>query len=182
MARMLSATGASRSTAPLHEGPTTIFSMYRSGACSRPPCSLAASTVMAFGEPVAHRLVPSSGSTAMSTAGKVKPPLLLLLLCEAAPTFSPMKSMGASSRSPSPMTMVPSMGMWSIILRMVSTAAWSDPWRSPRPMVRAHAMAACSTTRSISKLNWISMVAPVPNLVLRGRQARCRPDHPKGPQ
>src|SRR6267143_2063928 len=30
----LSATGASRSTAPLHDGPTTSFSMYRSGACS----------------------------------------------------------------------------------------------------------------------------------------------------
>ena len=66
--------------------------------------------------------------------GIVKP---LVLLCAAAPTFSPMNSMGASSRSPSPMTMVPSMGTWSIILRMASTAAWSDLWRSPRPMVRA---------------------------------------------
>ena len=40
MACRLSAGGASRSTAPLHRGPTMIFSMYRSGACSRPPCSL----------------------------------------------------------------------------------------------------------------------------------------------
>ena len=41
--------------------------------------------------------MPSSGSTAMSISS---PPV---------PTFSPMKSIGASSRSPSPMTMVPSM-------------------------------------------------------------------------
>ena len=30
--------------------------------------------------------------------------------CRARPTFSPMKSIGASSRSPSPMTIVPSIG------------------------------------------------------------------------
>ena len=39
-----------------------------SGAWSRPPFSDAASTASAFGAPVAHRLVPSSGSTAMSTS------------------------------------------------------------------------------------------------------------------
>ena len=33
----------------------------------RPPGSAAASTAVAFGEPVATRFVPSSGSTAMST-------------------------------------------------------------------------------------------------------------------
>ncbi len=43
--------------------------MYRSGACSSPSRFEAASTAMAFGAPVAHRFVPSSGSTAMSTCG-----------------------------------------------------------------------------------------------------------------
>src|SRR2546430_220380 len=49
MAFKLSATGASRSTAPLHDGSTTSFSMYRSGACSNPPRSLAASTAIERG-------------------------------------------------------------------------------------------------------------------------------------
>ncbi len=45
---------------------------------------------------LAQSVVPSSGSTAMSTSGP-----------SPAPTSSPMKSIGASSRSPSPMTMRP---------------------------------------------------------------------------
>ena len=53
------------------------------------------------------------------------------------PTFSPMNSIGASSRSPSPMTMVPSMSTVSMSLRMASTATWSEYFRSPWPMVRA---------------------------------------------
>src|SRR6476620_10647182 len=48
---------------------------------------------------LAQSVVPSSGSTAISTFG----PALV-------PTFSPMKSIGASSSSPSPITTVPSMG------------------------------------------------------------------------
>jgi hypothetical protein len=40
--------------------------------------------------------------------------------------FSPIKSIGASSRSPSPITIVPSMPTRSISSRMASTAAWSD--------------------------------------------------------
>jgi hypothetical protein len=39
------------------------------------------------------------------------------------PTFSPMYSIGASSRSPSPMTIVPSIGTVSSSLRIASTAA-----------------------------------------------------------
>ena len=39
------------------------------------------------------------------------------------PTFSPMYSIGAASRSPSPMTMVPSIGTESIVRRIASTAA-----------------------------------------------------------
>src|SRR5277367_1631875 len=96
-----------------------------------------------------------SGSTAMSTLGYSR-----LLSRTAAPTFSPMKSMGASSRSPSPMTMVPSMPTRSISARMASTAAWSEPERSPWPMVRAEAMAAFSTVRRNSRLSSFSMAAP----------------------
>ena len=58
-----------------------------------------------------------------------------------------MYSIGASSRSPSPMTMVPSIGTVSISVRIASTATWSDRCRSPWPIVCAQAMAACSTTR-----------------------------------
>ena len=49
---------------------------------------------------LAHKVVPSSGSTAISTFG----PALM-------PTFSPMNSIGASSRSPSPITTVPSISV-----------------------------------------------------------------------
>src|SRR3977135_15207 len=121
--------------------------MYRSGACSRPPFSDAASTAMAFGAPVAQRFVPSSGSTAMSISEKRTMPRLLIPLALTRPTFSPIYSIGASSRSPSPMTMVPSIGPVSRTARLASTATWSDLWRSPFPIVCAHAMAACSTTR-----------------------------------
>src|SRR5258706_612261 len=44
---------------------------------------------------LAHKVVPSNGSTAMSTRGPCP-----------VPTFSPMNSIGASSRSPSPITIV----------------------------------------------------------------------------
>src|SRR6186997_2822227 len=59
--------------------------------------------------------------------------------------------MGASSRSPSPITMVPSMSTDSISLRMASTATWSAYLRSPWPMVRAAAMAPRSTTLTNSR-------------------------------
>ena len=144
----LSATGASSSTAPLHDGPTTIFSMYTSGACNSPPFSLAARTAIAPGAPIAHRLVPSSGSTAISTSGNNA-----FGACMAKPTFSPMYNIGASSRSPSPITMVPSICTASIVLRIASTATSSALWRSPTPMVRAAAIAPFSTTRKNSKLS-----------------------------
>src|SRR4029453_9796464 len=44
------------------------------------------------------------------------------------------------------MTIVPSIGTSSSVFRIASTAALSDPWRSPCPIVCAHATAACSTT------------------------------------
>ena len=103
-----------RSMAPFAEGPTAILSMYVSGALRRFPFSAMAMTLSAFGPPVAVMVVPSSGSSAMSTSGSSAPPR---------PTFSPMKSMGASSRSPSPMTMVPRMCRSLKALRIASTAA-----------------------------------------------------------
>ena len=60
---------ARMSTWPAATGPTHSFSMYVSGAWVRPPASDAARTVIAPGCPCATRLVPSSGSTAMSTRG-----------------------------------------------------------------------------------------------------------------
>src|ERR1700751_5904428 len=67
--------------------------------------------------------------------------------------------MGASSRSPSPMTMVPSICTASMVLRIASTASSSALWRSPNPMVRAAAIAPFSTTRKNSRLSCSSMTA-----------------------
>ena len=64
--------------------------------------------------PSAVSRVPSSGSTATSTAGPC--PL---------PTSSPLKSIGASSFSPSPITTTPSIATVSSTARIASTAAWS---------------------------------------------------------
>ena len=50
------------------------------------------------------------------------------------PTGSPIQSIGASSRSPSPMTMVPRISTSSIVRRMASVAAWSASSFCPRPM------------------------------------------------
>lgn len=69
-------------------------------------------TAIAPGMSLAHKVVPSSGSTAMSTFGPFR-----------LPTFSPMKSIGASSRSPSPITTVPSIGRRFSSRRIASTAA-----------------------------------------------------------
>src|SRR5262245_49419946 len=113
-------------------------------------------TAMASGWPVAHRLVPSSGSTAMSTLGE----LWSSGVCQPWPTFSPMKSIGASSRSPSPMTTVPRMSVVSNIRRSASTARWSAALRSPRPMRRAEASAAASVTRTISRARLRSFNMP----------------------
>ena len=66
------------------------------------------------------------------------------------PTFSPMNSIGASSRSPSPITTVPSIGSLLSSRRMASTAAWSAAFSSPRPRSRAADTAARSVTRTIS--------------------------------
>src|SRR6202162_2529633 len=107
---------------------------------------------MALGAPVAQRLVPSRGSTAMSTWGKSA-----LGAWVAKPTLSPIYNMGAWSRSPSPMTMVPSICTESMVLHMASTVISSALWPSPKPMVRAAAIAAVSTTRRNSRLSCASM-------------------------
>src|SRR3984957_15539985 len=98
-----------------------------------------ASVGIAAGMFLAHKVVPSSGSTAMSTFGPVM-----------VPTFSPMNSIGASSISPSPITTVPSTSSLPSSRRMASTAAWSDFFSAPRPRKRAAATAARSVTRAIS--------------------------------
>src|SRR6266540_1542168 len=94
---------------------------------------------IAFGCPSAHSRVPSSGSTATSTSGPW--PL---------PTSSPLKSIGASSFSPSPMTTTPSIETVSRIARIPSTAAWSALSFSPRPTQRPAPIAAFSVTRTSS--------------------------------
>src|SRR3989440_5130616 len=75
---------------------------------------------------LAQSVVPSSGSTAMSTLGPVL-----------RPTSSPMNSIGASSRSPSPITTVPWIGSLLSSRRIASTAAWSAAFSLPRPRRRA---------------------------------------------
>ena len=118
-----------------------------------PPFSEAASTVIASPWPVATRLVPSSGSTAMSTASTAS--------SSWRPTRSPMYSIGASSRSPSPITIVPAMSVSSIARRIASVAARSASSRSPRPMKRADAIAAASVTRTISSASSCSINRPL---------------------
>ena len=121
---------------------------------------------MAPGMFLAHSVVPSSGSTAMSTFG---PPLQ--------PTFSPMNSIGASSISPSPITTVPSIGSLLSSRRMASTAAWSAAFSSPRPRSRAAATAARSVTRTISIERMRSSIEVVRNSDRRHRL--LPPKHPR---
>src|SRR4051812_37054544 len=102
------------------------------------PGSAIAITASAFAIALAVKVVPSSGSSAMSTAN---PPC---------PTFSPMNSIGASSRSPSPITTVPSIGSTLKAARIASTAAWSASCSLPRPIWAKAAIAAASVTRTAS--------------------------------
>jgi len=94
-------------------------------------------TVRAFGMSFAVSVVPSSGSSAISTSGPLP-----------VPTSSPMNSIGASSRSPSPITTVPRISRRLSWLRIALTAAWSAAFSSPRPISRAEAWAAASETRA----------------------------------
>src|SRR5439155_6780618 len=109
------------------------------------PRSASAITTIAFGWPFAVSRVPSRGSTATSTPGPW--PL---------PTCSPLKSIGASSFSPSPITTTPSISTVSSISRIASTAAWSAASLSPRPTQRPAAIAAASVTRTSSSARFRS--------------------------
>src|SRR6266511_391948 len=59
--------------------------------------------------------------------------------------------MGALSFSPSPITTTPVIGTEPSTCRMASTAAWSTASLSPKPILRAAAMAAASVTRTSSR-------------------------------
>ena len=96
-------------------------------------------TASAPPRPSAVGVVPSMGSTAMSVSGG-----------EPSPMRSPLKSMGALSFSPSPMTTMPSICTEASTTRMASTAAPSAPILSPRPIQRLAAMAAASVVRTNS--------------------------------
>src|SRR5712692_1275820 len=104
-----------------------IFSMYTSGALSNVPSM--AMVAIAPGRLLAHSVVPSSGSTAISTSA----------VPVSSPTTSPMNSIGVSSRSPSPITTVPRIGSLLSSRRMASTAAWSAAISLPRPRRRGAA-------------------------------------------
>src|SRR5215207_4698146 len=122
--------------------------------------------------PRAVRVVPSSGSTAMSTTGGLPSPI-----------SSPLKSIGASSFSPSPITTMPSIGTVSSISRIASTAAPSALSFSPRPTQRPAASAPASVTRTSSRarlrsgcdgsrtsweMTWVSASATAERLSLDG--------------
>src|SRR5665213_1435795 len=103
------------------------------------PSSDTAITASAPPRPSAVEVVPSIGSTAMSALGGVPSPIR-----------SPLKSIGASSFSPSPMTTTPSMAIEDSTIRMAFTAAPSAPFLSPRPIQRDAASAEASVTRTSS--------------------------------
>src|SRR6056297_965868 len=128
---------SSVTTVSANPGPMASLSMYTSGACSMDPRGPMAITVSAFGMSLAVSVVPSSGSSAMSTPGPLP-----------VPTSSPMNSIGASSRSPSPITTTPEISSRFNCSRIAFTAAWSAAFSSPRPIRSTVAIAACSATRA----------------------------------
>src|SRR5215831_9642834 len=155
-ARMFSVGDALMSTTSMPCGPTAIFSMYTAASGKNiVPRSASAITAIAFGWPSAVSRVPSSGSTATSTSGPVP-----------SPTRSPLKSIGASSFSPSPMTTTPSIETESSIARIASTAAWSAASLSPRPTQRPAPIAADSVTRTSSSARLRSGRTGAPGLPL----------------
>src|SRR5690349_12513129 len=69
---------------------------------------------------------------------------------------SPLKSIGASSFSPSPITTTPSISTVASMCRIASTAARSAAILSPNPTQRAQASAAASVTRTSSSARFRS--------------------------
>src|ERR1700674_645687 len=80
--------------------------------------------------------------------------------------------MGASSRSPSPMTTVPRMFISLNALRMASTAAWSASFSSPLPITRADAIDAASVSRTASRPMFLSIVLSLQSLEQPVRRPR----------
>src|SRR5918993_1528333 len=68
--------------------------------------------------------------------------------------------MGALSFSPSPITTTPVIETEPSTWRMASTAAWSTASLSPKPILRAAAMAAASVTRTSSRARLRSGASP----------------------
>ena len=89
------------------------------------------------------------------------------------PTFSPMNSIGASSRSPSPMTIVPRAGTRSKAERIALTAAASADIPSPRPICAEAEIAAASVTRVYSRTSVRSMVVSSERLSQSSAGGRC---------
>ena len=98
--RKFCSSGKFRSIMPLASGPTINFSIYMSGARRKVFLPPAASTEIALSWPSAVKRVPSIGSTAIETNSPIPEP-----------TFSPIYNIGASSISPSPITISPSILM-----------------------------------------------------------------------
>ena len=98
-------------------------------------------TVSEFAPPVAQSVVPSNGSRAISTFAPVPAAL---------PTFSPIYNIGALSRSPSPITIVPSIESPLRASRIAFTAALSASFSKPLPIQLKLARAAASVTRTAS--------------------------------
>ena len=95
------------------------------------------------------------------------------------PISSPLKSIGASSFSPSPITTTPSIETVLRTRRMASTAAPSAAFLSPRPIQRPAASAAASVPRtsSMARLRsgacgWVSMTSEATR---RARLSRMDP-------
>ncbi len=141
MFRMLVSIEAVMSIAGAASRPVTSFSMYTHGpGLNIDPRSETATTESAFASPRDTRRVPSMGSTATSTIGGSPVPI-----------SSPLKSIGARSFSPSPITTTPSICTVLKKRRMASTAAWSAAFLSPLPTQRAAAKAAASVVRTRSR-------------------------------
>src|SRR5699024_7858355 len=135
------------SISPTASGPTAIFFIYISGACSRLLLSAIAITAKAFQVPCATMFVPSKGSTATSTCGPMP-----------VPSFSPIYNIGDSYISPSPMTTVPCIGIVSTTSRKAEVAASSASSCFPLPIQRSDDNAAASVTRTISIVKLLSII------------------------
>ena len=120
-----------------------------SGAFNKLPLDPIAITDITFGRPFAIKVVPSNGSTAMSTS------ILSLALF---PTFSPIYNIGASSSSPSPITTSPLIFTDSKAFLIASTAAPSAPFLSPLPINFDDTKAAASVTLTSSSAKFLSII------------------------